>query len=86
MELRVALREWHARIPDYHVKPGTDLAYSVGQEGPYTAMGWNIDPDAFTELLVGLSRRYPDLPLLITENGSGGSSPGCICRLGQSMV
>ncbi|HET8988913.1 MAG TPA: GH1 family beta-glucosidase [Humibacillus sp.] len=37
---------------------------------PHTAMGWNIDPAGFTELLVGLSRRYPDLPLLITENGA----------------
>ncbi|WP_404389302.1 GH1 family beta-glucosidase [Humibacillus xanthopallidus] len=37
---------------------------------PHTAMGWNIDPSGFTELLVGLSRRYPDLPLLVTENGS----------------
>jgi beta-glucosidase len=37
---------------------------------PHTAMGWNIDPTALTELLVGLSERYPGLPLLITENGS----------------
>ena len=37
---------------------------------PHTAMGWNIDPTGLTELLVGLSERYPGLPLLITENGS----------------
>jgi cytochrome P450 len=30
LELRVALREWHARIPDYHVKPGAQLAYTPG--------------------------------------------------------
>jgi cytochrome P450 len=30
-ELRVALREWHARIPDYHLKPGhEELEYSAG--------------------------------------------------------
>jgi beta-glucosidase len=33
-------------------------------------MGWNIDPGGMTELLVGLSRRYPGLPLMITENGA----------------
>ena len=30
LELRVALREWHARIPDYRVAPGADLAYAAG--------------------------------------------------------
>jgi cytochrome P450 len=30
LELRVALREWHARIPEYHIKPGTELMYTPG--------------------------------------------------------
>ena len=30
LELRVALREWHARIPDYMVKPDTRLAFTPG--------------------------------------------------------
>ena len=30
MELRVALREWHRRIPEYHIPPGTDLVYQIG--------------------------------------------------------
>jgi cytochrome P450 len=30
LELRVALREWHARLPDYHVKPGVQLDYTPG--------------------------------------------------------
>jgi cytochrome P450 len=30
MELRIALREWHRRIPDYHIVPGTELAWSPG--------------------------------------------------------
>jgi beta-glucosidase len=38
--------------------------------GPYTAMGWNIDPSGMTELLVRLGSDYPDLPLMITENGA----------------
>jgi cytochrome P450 len=30
MELRVALREWHRRIPEYHVPAGTELVYTPG--------------------------------------------------------
>jgi cytochrome P450 len=30
LELRVALREWHRRIPDYSVKPETQLQYTAG--------------------------------------------------------
>ncbi|MCV2394075.1 GH1 family beta-glucosidase [Actinotalea sp. M2MS4P-6] len=40
------------------------------RSGPLTAMGWNIDPSGMTELLVGLHHRYPELPLMITENGA----------------
>jgi cytochrome P450 len=29
-ELRVALREWHRRIPDYKIKPGVELVYTYG--------------------------------------------------------
>jgi cytochrome P450 len=30
LELRVALREWHARLPEYAVKPGVELDYTPG--------------------------------------------------------
>jgi cytochrome P450 len=30
LELRVALREWHLRIPDYQLKPGTELVFTPG--------------------------------------------------------
>jgi cytochrome P450 len=30
LELRVALREWHRRIPDYHIKPGTEPIWPPG--------------------------------------------------------
>jgi cytochrome P450 len=30
LELRIALRVWHSRIPHYRVKPGTELAYTIG--------------------------------------------------------
>ena len=29
-ELRVALREWHKRYPEYHIKPGAQLDYTSG--------------------------------------------------------
>lgn len=30
LELRIALRVWHNRIPHYRVKPGSELVYTVG--------------------------------------------------------
>jgi beta-glucosidase len=50
--------------------PGTDLAISMPQEGPYTAMHWRIEPGSLTELLLRVHADYPDLPLMITENGA----------------
>jgi len=50
--------------------PGTDLAVSVPQEGPYTQMGWRIEPGSFTELLQRVHRDYPGTPMMITENGA----------------
>jgi beta-glucosidase len=50
--------------------PGTDLAYAMPQDGPYTAMGWRIEPGSLTELLLRIDRDYPGLELMITENGA----------------
>ncbi|MGR6917252.1 GH1 family beta-glucosidase [[Actinomadura] parvosata] len=47
----------------------------VKQPGPYTEMGWNIDETGLTELLLRLHRDYPDLPLMITENGAAFPDP-----------
>jgi cytochrome P450 len=30
LELRVAMREWHRRIPEYSIVPGTELIYQMG--------------------------------------------------------
>ena len=38
--------------------------------GPVTEMGWEIYPQAFTELLVSLDRQYRLPPVYITENGA----------------
>ena len=50
--------------------PGSNLAYEVPQEGPYTAMHWRIDADSLQQLLLRLHRDYPGVPLVITENGA----------------
>jgi len=50
--------------------PGSEHIEFLQQPGPYTAMGWNIDPSGMEELLMGLHAAYPGLPLMITENGA----------------
>lgn len=50
--------------------PGTDDIERVEQPGGTTAMGWNIDPTGLVDLLTGLSTAFPDLPLMVTENGA----------------
>ncbi len=42
----------------------------VRQPGPRTEMGWLVDPAGLTELLVRTARTYPELPLMVTENGA----------------
>ena len=42
----------------------------IQQPGPYTTMGWNIDPTGMTELLLRLHREHPGQPTMITENGA----------------
>lgn len=33
-------------------------------------MGWSVDPTGLYDLLMRMNREFPDLPLLITENGA----------------
>jgi len=41
MELRVAMEEWHARIPSYRIKPGETPLYSAGiREVKYLPLVW----------------------------------------------
>jgi len=40
-----------------------------------TAMGWRVQPDSLTDLLVRLKRDYGDFPLMITENGASYDDP-----------
>jgi len=74
------VRAWDGVSPradaDGH-KPSEDSAWVgspdvefVQQPGPYTTMGWNIDPSGLTELLLRLHGEYPSQPMMITENGA----------------
>jgi beta-glucosidase len=49
---------------------GAEDVVEVVPEGPTTTMGWNVDPEGFTGLLLRLRDEAPDLPLVVTENGS----------------
>ncbi|GAA3601491.1 GH1 family beta-glucosidase [Kineosporia mesophila] len=42
----------------------------VRPEGEYTEMGWLVEPQGLTDLLLDMHRRRPGLPLYITENGA----------------
>ncbi|RFA08474.1 beta-glucosidase [Subtercola boreus] len=50
--------------------PGADRIEFLVQPGPYTEMGWNIDPSGLLDLLVSLRDEFPDQALMITENGA----------------
>ncbi|HEY5223232.1 MAG TPA: GH1 family beta-glucosidase [Microbacteriaceae bacterium] len=50
--------------------PGADDIEFLTQPGPYTSMGWNIEPSGLEELLLALHVEFPDQPLMVTENGA----------------
>ncbi|GII79062.1 hypothetical protein Sru01_40440 [Sphaerisporangium rufum] len=50
--------------------PGTEGIEFTGGQAPTTAVGWPIVPTALTRLLLRLSRDYPGVGLIVTENGA----------------
>ncbi|AUY48179.1 GH1 family beta-glucosidase [Streptomyces sp. CB01881] len=50
--------------------PGADAVGFHQPPGERTAMGWAVDPSGLHDLLTGLTRRYPRLPMMVTENGA----------------
>lgn len=50
--------------------PGTEGVGFLPAPGPVTAMGWPIEPSGLTEILSRVTRDYPGVPLLVTENGA----------------
>ena len=49
---------------------GNPVSSNVPLGRPVTAMDWEIVPEGFTDLLVRLSRDYPGVAMVITENGA----------------
>ena len=49
---------------------GAPVVRAVQQGLPQTAMGWEIMPDSFAELLARVGREYPGVPMYVTENGA----------------
>ena len=50
--------------------PGSRNVEFVPTRRSRTAMGWGIVPEGLETLLVSLSTEFPDLPLMVTENGA----------------
>ncbi|ADB34290.1 beta-galactosidase [Kribbella flavida DSM 17836] len=49
---------------------GLPISRTLPLNRPRTAMDWEIVPEGFTDLLVRISRDYPGLPMVVTENGA----------------
>src|SRR5690606_13563747 len=50
--------------------PGSTGVEFPAPSGPVTAMGWPIEPWGLTDVLSRLARDYPNVPLMVTENGA----------------
>ena len=50
--------------------PGADVVEFLPPTGTLTEMGWNIEAAGLRDLLTGIATTYPDLPLMVTENGA----------------
>ncbi|WP_214107815.1 GH1 family beta-glucosidase [Acrocarpospora catenulata] len=50
--------------------PGSEGIRFASLDVPSTAMGWPIIPSGLSTLLVRLSRDYPEVGLIVTENGA----------------
>jgi beta-glucosidase len=63
-----------ARGPEHDtvgtVYPGARRVREVPQPGPHTEMGWHLAPSGLYDLLAWAHTRYPELDLMVTENGA----------------
>jgi len=63
----VTARPGAAANPAY---PGSEGIEFPAFKGPVTLMGWPIEPWGLTEILTRITREYPGVPLMVTENGA----------------
>ncbi|KAG7355143.1 BGL: beta-galactosidase [Nitzschia inconspicua] len=52
-----------------------DVEFSSDDAWRKNYMGWSTNPDGCKELLLWIGRRYPTLPIVITENGTSEYEP-----------
>jgi beta-galactosidase len=52
-----------------------DVAFSSDKAWRKNYMGWSTNPDGCREILLWIAQRYPDLPIVITENGTSENEP-----------
>lgn len=50
--------------------PGPDEAEIARPPGELTEMGWGVEPEGLTWMLERVGRMYPQLPLMVMENGA----------------
>lgn len=62
--------------------PGSEDLVAIATPGPKTGQGWLIDPSGLVEVLERFGAEVPDVPLMVTENGSAFpdtvSADGCV--------
>jgi len=50
--------------------PGCEAVEFLPPRPPLTTMGWSQEPAGLTDILLEMTRRYPGLELMVTENGA----------------
>ncbi|WP_370324985.1 GH1 family beta-glucosidase [Euzebya sp.] len=50
--------------------PGADGAVEVTPPAELTEMGWGVEPEGLARVLRRVGQAYPDLPLVVSENGA----------------
>ncbi len=61
---------YYTRLTYSAPKQSDDFYYEHPHLEPKTDIGWEIYPQALTELLLSLNKKYPLPPIFITENGA----------------
>jgi len=56
--------------PDHSHSFGFDFVELAHAEAARTEMGWPVEPDGLTRLLLRLRAEYPKVPVIVTENGA----------------
>ena len=54
--------------------PKIPFVYSTYERGPFTDFGWEVYPKGIYDIVQFCARRYPSMPIYITENGIADAS------------